>query len=121
MRRDPDAAEMLLLELKADAQEALTNVARHSGASSCTIFIMIDEASVLCVEVRGDGRGMPTSHESSHIRTGVGPTSMRERTSGLGGSLLVETPEGVPASAPVCLCLRRNGTTQRDRTRFSRT
>jgi signal transduction histidine kinase len=158
MRRDPDAAEALLLELKADAQdavtdirrlvyglrppalddlgllgalresaaqystkglevsveapvglpplsaavevaayriiqEALTNVARHAGASACTVTLAIEERNVLCVEVSDDGRGMPDLQHISHA--GVGLTSMRERANELDGSLVVEAlPEG---------------------------
>ncbi|MDQ3925397.1 MAG: histidine kinase [Actinomycetota bacterium] len=77
------------------AQEALTNVARHAGASTCTISLAIDESSVLCLEVRDDGRGIPDPQENSYVRAGVGLTSMRERASELGGNLLVEPlPEG---------------------------
>jgi signal transduction histidine kinase len=155
MRRDPDAAEELLLELKADAQhavtdvrrlvyglrppalddlgligalretaeqygtkglsvsveapdklpplsaavevaayriaqEALTNVARHAEASTCTVSLALEEARVLCVEVRDDGCGIPDPQENSSVRAGVGLTSMRERASELGGTLLVE-------------------------------
>jgi signal transduction histidine kinase len=156
MRRDPDAAEKLLLELKADAQdavtdirrlvyglrppalddlgllgalresaaqysakglsvsveapeslpplsaavevaayrvaqEALSNVARHAEASTCTVSLGIDEAGVLCLEVRDDGRGLPDPQENASLRAGVGLTSMRERASELGGSLVVES------------------------------
>jgi signal transduction histidine kinase len=77
------------------AQEALTNVVRHAGASTCTVSLAIDEAGVLCVEVRDDGRGIPDPQENSSVRAGVGLTSMRERASELGGSLFVEPlPEG---------------------------
>jgi signal transduction histidine kinase len=154
MRRDPDAAEELLLELKADAQdavadirrlvyglrppalddlgllgalresaaqyaakglsvsveapeglpplsaavevaayriaqEALTNVARHAEASACTVYLAIEKAGVLRVEVRDDGRGIP-----GHSPVGVGLTSMRERASELGGGLVVEALPG---------------------------
>ena len=75
------------------AQEALTNVARHAQASACTVSLAIDEADVLCVEVRDDGRGIGDPRENSSV--GVGLTSMRERTSELGGGLVVEPlPEG---------------------------
>ncbi len=77
------------------AQEALTNVVRHAEASTCTVSLVIDEAGVLCVEVRDDGRGIPELQENSSVRAGVGLTSMRERASELGGGLLVEPlPEG---------------------------
>jgi signal transduction histidine kinase len=159
MRRDPDAAEGLLLELKADAQaavtdvrrlvyglrppalddlgllgalgesaaqysakglhvsvegpdnlpplsaavevaayriaqEALTNVARHAEATTCTVYLAIEEAGALCVEVRDDGRGVPDSQENSSVRAGVGLMSMRERATELGGSLVVEPLSG---------------------------
>jgi signal transduction histidine kinase len=77
------------------AQEALTNVARHAGASACTVYLVVEEASVLCVEIRDDGRGIPDPQENAFLRAGVGLTSMRERASELGGSLAVEPlPEG---------------------------
>jgi signal transduction histidine kinase len=77
------------------AQEALTNVARHAGANTCTVSLAIDEASALCLEVRDDGRGIPDPQENSSVRAGVGLMSMRERASELGGSLVVEPlPEG---------------------------
>ena len=72
------------------AQEALTNVLRHAEASTCTVSLAIDEAGALCLEVRDDGRGIPGPQEDSSVRAGVGLTSMRERTSELGGSLVVE-------------------------------
>jgi signal transduction histidine kinase len=75
------------------AQEALTNVARHSGANACTVYLAIEDSNVLCVEVRDDGRGMPDPGEKPSV--GVGLTSMRERASELGGSLVIKPlPEG---------------------------
>jgi len=160
MRRDPDAAEALLLDLKADAQaavtdirrlvyglrppalddlgllgalresaaqysakglgvlvegperllplpaavevavyriaqEALTNVARHAGANTCTVYLALGGARVLCLEVRDDGDGIPDPQTHSSVRAGLGLTSMRERATELGGSLVVEPlPEG---------------------------
>ena len=77
------------------AQEALTNVARHAGASTCTVYFAIEEDGVLRLEVRDDGRGIPDPRENSSVRAGVGLTSMRERATELGGSLVVEPrPEG---------------------------
>ncbi len=77
------------------AQEALTNVARHARARTCTVTLAIDEASVLRLEVHDDGRGIPDPQAHSAVRAGVGLTSMRERATELGGSLVVEPlPEG---------------------------
>src|ERR687897_622372 len=70
------------------AQEALTNVARHANANACTIYLAIEDSDVLCVEVRDDGRGMPEPGENT--AAGVGLTSMRERATELGGSLVAD-------------------------------
>jgi two-component system, NarL family, sensor kinase len=76
-------------------QEALNNVVRHAEANTCTVTLAINEGSALIVEVSDDGRGIPNPQENSSVRTGVGLTSMRERASELGGSLIVEPlPEG---------------------------
>lgn len=77
------------------AQEALTNVVRHAGANSCTVYLAIEEAAVLCLEVRDNGRGIPDLQENSSVKAGVGLTSMRERATELGGSLVIEPlPDG---------------------------
>jgi len=77
------------------AQEALTNVARHAGASACTVYLTIEIASVLCVEVRDDGIGIADPPANSSVHAGVGLTSMRDRATELGGSLVVgPLPEG---------------------------
>jgi len=71
------------------AQEALTNVARHAGASACIVNLEIEDAPALRLEVRDDGRGIGASRG-----TGVGLSSMRERADELGGSLVMEPQPG---------------------------
>jgi signal transduction histidine kinase len=66
------------------AQEAITNVVRHANARSCVVRLRIDDG--LWVEIEDDGRGLPPGR-----RPGVGLTSIRERTTELGGSLTVES------------------------------
>jgi signal transduction histidine kinase len=61
------------------AQEALTNVVRHSGAKHCTIILCA--ADKLFIDVQDDGIGL-----GEHYRTGVGLRSMRERAEELGGT-----------------------------------
>ncbi|MDP8950185.1 MAG: histidine kinase [Actinomycetota bacterium] len=74
------------------AQEAMTNVARHAAAHACSVSLEIDDgARMLRLEVRDDGRGLPNRWAGAPIGTGVGLTSMRERTAELGGTLVVET------------------------------
>jgi signal transduction histidine kinase len=68
------------------AQEAMTNVIRHAGASKCSIRIALDEeADVLHLEVEDDGRGVGGDHKA-----GVGTRSMRERAEELGGRCTIE-------------------------------
>jgi signal transduction histidine kinase len=68
------------------AQEAMTNVVRHAGASNSSIRIALDEeAGVLHLEVEDDGRGVGEDHKA-----GVGTHSMRERAEELGGRCTIE-------------------------------
>jgi signal transduction histidine kinase len=72
------------------AQEAMTNVIRHAGASKCSMRIALDEeAEVLHLEVEDDGRGLGEDHKA-----GVGTHSMRERAEELGGRCTIGAPEG---------------------------
>jgi signal transduction histidine kinase len=80
----PAAVEVAAFRI---ALEALTNVARHSGARHCVI--RLDVADVFEIDIRDDGRGIPAG-----VRPGVGLTSMRERCEELGGALRIESPAG---------------------------
>lgn len=78
------------------AAEALTNVARHSGATSCWVRVgRVPQG--LALSVRDDGRGIP-DHGST---TGVGLESMRRRAAVLGGHVTVRpiSPSGTDVSA----------------------
>ena len=68
-------------------QEALTNIARHAGATSVEVHI---EASSddLCAEIVDDGRGITVEEIDS--RTTLGLLGMRERSHALGGSVIIE-------------------------------
>lgn len=61
------------------AEEALTNVVRHAGATTCTIRLTLDDG--LRLEVTDDGAGPGPSREG-----GVGLASMRTRAERLGGT-----------------------------------
>jgi signal transduction histidine kinase len=82
--------------------EALTNVAHHADARTCTVQLAASEAGVV-LEVVDDGHGLPTEP-----RLGVGLSSMRERAEELGGSFDIdrEHPTGtriavrIPAIGP---------------------
>ena len=83
------------------ALEALTNVARHAGASACTLRLSVNGA--LELEVRDDGRGLPQSY-----RPGVGLASMRERAAELGGECRVERADGNGTRVKALLPLERS-------------
>jgi two-component system, NarL family, sensor histidine kinase DesK len=69
---DPDAVELFGWVVR----EAVTNVVRHSRASSCTITV-----GPRWIEVSDDGRGAATA-----MRAGNGLTGLRERVEHSGGT-----------------------------------
>ncbi len=75
------------------AQEALTNVASHAQARTCTVRLTL--AGALQVEISDDGVGLPPEHHS-----GVGLLSMRERATELGGRCVIE--RNAEAGTRVC-------------------
>ncbi len=77
-------------------QEALTNVARHAGARSCTVQLALEADSVL-LEIADDGRGM-TGH-----RAGVGLQAMQERAAELGGSCRITSRPGAGTTVTALL------------------
>ena len=68
-------------------QEALTNVRKHAGASSCAVDVRGADGS-LVVTVADDGTGLPRRG------SGAGLDTMRERAEELGGSLAVLPRDG---------------------------
>jgi signal transduction histidine kinase len=72
----PAAVEVAAFRI---ASEAMANVAKHSGASRCTVELTLDAA--LGVTVSDNGRG-----QLPGMGTGVGWPSMRERAAELGGA-----------------------------------
>jgi signal transduction histidine kinase len=69
--------------------EALTNVARHSGASSASVRARID-AGRLLVEVEDDGVG------GASRRPGSGLSGLADRLAAFDGSLALRSPTGGP-------------------------
>ncbi|MBS1664599.1 MAG: PAS domain S-box protein [Bacteroidetes bacterium] len=71
-------------------QEALTNVARHSGAKN--VWISLDsEEDVLILVIRDDGKGMDKKVKDKKT---LGLLGMKERALMMGGSLIVEGIKG---------------------------
>ena len=83
-------------------QEALTNIARHSGASEASIEIARKEPFCI-VKISDNGRGaLPNARRS---RKSFGLLGMRERAARLGGELNVTTAPGEGFALTVTLPL----------------
>lgn len=80
------------------ALEALTNVVRHSDASTCTVQLTLNGRLELEVADNGNGLG-------DALPWGVGLVSMRERADEVGGELLVESTPGTGARVRALLPL----------------
>jgi two-component system, NarL family, sensor histidine kinase LiaS len=81
------------------AQEALANVARHSGADNAEVDLIFT-ADSLTLRVADDGRGFDLEKNEDE---GFGLQSMRERLVGLGGRVGVESTPG-KGTRVVCVC-----------------
>ena len=77
-------------------QEALTNVARHARARSCTLQISVQPDAVL-LEIADDGQGIVQRP------AGVGLQTMQERAAELGGSCTFTSAPGAGTTVTVRL------------------
>jgi signal transduction histidine kinase len=89
------AAEHGMLRI---VQEALGNAARHGGATAIGVTAAEGEGRVT-MEIIDNGRGFDTA-STSH---GMGLASMRERVSGLGGSVEIRSTPGTGTSVRVTI------------------
>jgi PAS domain S-box-containing protein len=83
----PDVAINLFRVL----QEALSNAAKHSGASRCDVSLRRLDGQ-LRLEVRDDGRGFDT--EAALTTSGLGLVSMQERLKLVNGSVTIDSKAG---------------------------
>ncbi len=81
------------------AQEALANVARHSGAKSVEVDLVYD-ADRLMLRVADDGHGFDPAKDTGD---GFGLRSMSERLAKLGGRVDVESAPG-EGTRVICVC-----------------
>jgi PAS domain S-box-containing protein len=94
----PDCASALYRMV----QEALTNVARHSGATRVEVRIEGSEERVEA-ELRDNGRGI-TEAEVNSLST-LGLVGVRERAYALGGNAIIEAMPGAGTRIFVCIPL----------------
>jgi len=90
-----DEAELRLDDAASTAifriiQEALTNIARHAGASSVTMYLYRIDGQLL-ISIRDDGRGI-TAADMDKAQS-LGLIGMRERVWGMHGEITVSSEE----------------------------
>ncbi len=73
------------------AQEALTNIARHSRATRATVELHPIEKGMLRLSIEDNGQGLVDSDEGKH--TSLGLTGMRARAQEIHGSIRMSRPE----------------------------
>jgi two-component system sensor histidine kinase UhpB len=86
----PNNVEVALYRV---VQEALTNVAKHSGATSVWISMRCED-SLGVVTIRDNGRGFNMDEVMKSKESGLGLFGMRERMSTVGGELKINTTPG---------------------------
>jgi signal transduction histidine kinase len=82
---DPDAA----IGVFRIAQEALTNILKHSEAKSADLSVLIADGT-LSLRITDDGKGIPSARLATSTSHGL--ASMRHRIAGLGGTWEVRSP-----------------------------
>jgi signal transduction histidine kinase len=85
----PDIAEHVLAALR----EALSNAARHAGASQVDVTVDVDRDGILIVQVTDNGTGIPAETKRSGLR------NLANRADKLGGELRLQ-PAHPDAPAP---------------------
>jgi two-component system sensor histidine kinase UhpB len=85
------------------AQEALTNVVRHSGASEVTLALSVSDGE-LVLTLSDNGHGLPDP-----VSEGGGLAGMRDRALLIGGELDIESADGGGVSVTLRLGLNEEG------------
>ncbi|MYM23719.1 histidine kinase [Duganella sp. FT135W] len=92
----PEVANTVLFRL---AQEALTNIERHAGASSIHITLAGAEPGVT-LRIRDDGHGFDAEGIAHHPQRGIGLRNMMERMDAIGGRFeIVSSTDGTLVTA----------------------
>jgi two-component system, NarL family, sensor histidine kinase UhpB len=98
-RRLNPATETALFRV---AQQALTNVADHAGASRVEVLLERSATGEVLLKVIDDGCGFDPSHvQPAGPQLGFGLTSMRERAEAVGGRLTIRTAPGAGTTVEV--------------------
>lgn len=89
-KRLPANVELVLYRV---VQEALTNVAKHSGARSVEVKLR-RRSNIVTVTVTDDGRGFDIRNFTRTEGAGLGLFGMRERLALVGGTVSIESTPG---------------------------
>jgi PAS domain S-box-containing protein len=99
----PDATALCLYRI---VQEALQNVAKHSGASSCDVALRFSDDN-LRVDVLDSGKGFDAA--AAGLGSGsIGLIGMRERAMAVNGSLKIDSHEGKGTTVTVIVPCSKN-------------
>ncbi len=88
-RLSPDA-ELHLFRI---AQEALTNVARHSKATEVHLEL-VREGDEISMTIADNGKGLRRNGDPRRLGTGIGLIAMRARAENIGGTLRLDGKSG---------------------------
>lgn len=72
-------------------QEAVSNIAKHSGATEYSVIVSKDSERIRTI-VSDNGRGLKNDN-GQEIKTGFGILNMKERTEGFGGVFKIDSIE----------------------------
>jgi len=90
-------------------QEALTNIAKHAGASHAWVRLAAVDGQVE-LQIRDDGVGFDTDQLAALVKSGhFGLAGMRERVEMAGGSYQLSSDPGDGTTITVLLPRRLNG------------
>ncbi len=105
VRVDPEAETVLYRVV----QEALTNIAKHAGASHAWVRLAAVDGQVE-LQIRDDGVGFDTDQLAALVKSGhFGLAGMRERVEMAGGSYQLSSDPGDGTTITVLLPRRLNG------------
>jgi signal transduction histidine kinase len=89
------------------AQEALTNVGRHAGASRVEVSIR-KRPDAVCMTIHDDGKGLAVeSPRQDHHNKRLGLLGMRERLEMVGGNFAIESAPGQGTTVTARIPLRQ--------------
>jgi two-component system sensor histidine kinase UhpB len=102
---DPDVPRPVALAVLRITQEALTNIARHAGASCVWLTLRRDESRIL-LTVADNGRGIRPDEAAGFGALGI--LGMRERTMACGGTFDVRRHPGGGTEVRATMRLERS-------------